>query len=177
MRPRHCHSQKFRPGCPPSVPIAGGIRATAWTCVGYRIVWMALAPHVPGATRDQAHRFPPAGAYKATLTKQKDDTLKNSTFEYTNPKLMEPSKRSNRGVAISGTQPRNRKAELPPARTPRLAGTRVSIVAGFKSDALDGWGSSPSAQRRSSARARTPAGAGHLPPRSRRRDRAPTPAY
>jgi len=51
---------------------------------------MVLSLRVPGA------RAPSASLPSCRrLQKQKDDTLKKSIFEYTNPELIEPSKRLN----------------------------------------------------------------------------------
>src|SRR6516162_7387545 len=79
--------------CPP--PAAQALRATAWTYRLRRCGWYSLcacpAPRAPCASLPSCRR----------LQEQKDDTLKNSIFEYTNLELIEPSKRLNRGVAIS----------------------------------------------------------------------------
>ena len=59
-------------------------------------MWMILSLRMPGASAPGAS-LPSC----RRLQKQKDDTLKNSIVEYTNPELIEPSKRLNRGVAIA----------------------------------------------------------------------------
>jgi hypothetical protein len=56
---------------------------------------MVLSLRMPGATR--AMRI---ASLLQALTKGKGRYTKNSIFEYTNPELIEPSKRLNRGVAI-----------------------------------------------------------------------------
>ena len=68
---------------------------------------------VPGAPR--AKRI---ASLLQALTKQKDDTLKKSIFEYTNSEVVEPNKRLNRGVAISVVAASQSQAEMPPTPDP-----------------------------------------------------------